>query len=871
LPAKRLWTFQSSPKNLNRASALQNTLEGLTIVSRPRQHLAAWQATRTHYRPMPKLVFKLSDSQSLDFPLVGQRVRLGRNASNEIVIDNSWISSFHAEFLISADGTAEVRDLNSSNGTMVNGQRIKSAPLRPGDVIVFGQLEAIFDPVPETLPTQRELPAPTLKGPRLAKPVPPPALGDPAMPPSSGTAPVPVPAPMTAKRATPPTGPVPVREDAALRNELLQVKTELAALRGESKELAERVESLRREREAEEKIQAQQRLQGEREAGELRSRIESLRLELEKQATAAAETARERREKLEAEEQETARRIAALESAAANAANELKSGEERLLALRSEEAGLAAVSERMKAALNEAHDLAERNAAALASAGEAELNAAAAARELTRLEEAAATARAAQSAAETAAAAAAQKLQDLESGTAAREAELATLTKQLESSRLEIETSAARLAEIEQAAAAGESQREALDSALAETAARREALMADIKVAEAKLKSSADQLRRVDEAQEKLSEIEAAIAAATARTRAAEEESLAAVRQKETIFSDLAEAQRESQELADSISKLTAELAVLTTARTEAAAEIASLRSNCERELAERRSESEKELARLKESLAEQSSAITEAAGRLAQIKSEVGAFESALKLRQEQAAAGAAAAEADEVRAAAVQTRQEIAANKSLLTTLAAEITALTEQRTSAGRAAAAVRSELEVLEKQAASASAAAVAAEQQRADCATLQTRAAELEDRIQRLEERRRTFADAPDANWGTAHAMAKSIIKQVDLLDDLIHYQQSHNGSRELIEQWSIFRAGLTDLLGEYCVAPFTFEPGFVVDVSARKKIQIVENRNDGGEGTRIEKTWRPGYLCTNGSDGAPTLLRKAEVSVVIGQ
>jgi len=122
----------------------------MTLVSRPRQHLAAWQATRTNlYRPMPKLVFKLSDSQSLDFPLAGERVRLGRNASNDIVIDNSWISSFHAEFLMAPDGSAEVRDLNSSNGTTVNGERIQKSPLKPGDTVGFGQLEAIFDPLPE--------------------------------------------------------------------------------------------------------------------------------------------------------------------------------------------------------------------------------------------------------------------------------------------------------------------------------------------------------------------------------------------------------------------------------------------------------------------------------------------------------------------------------------------------------------------------------------------------------------------------------------------------------------------------------------------------------------------------------------------------
>ena len=100
---------------------------------------------------MPKLVFKLSDTQSLDFPLAGDFVRLGRNAANDIVIDNLWISSFHAEFRLNPDGVTEVRDLHSSNGTTVNGRRIECALLNPGDIVGFGQLEATFDPVPENL------------------------------------------------------------------------------------------------------------------------------------------------------------------------------------------------------------------------------------------------------------------------------------------------------------------------------------------------------------------------------------------------------------------------------------------------------------------------------------------------------------------------------------------------------------------------------------------------------------------------------------------------------------------------------------------------------------------------------------------------
>ncbi len=99
---------------------------------------------------MAKLVFKISDSEELDYPLNAALIRLGRDASNNIVIDNSWISSFHATFYRSMDGRLQVEDLNSSNGTFVNGQRILAIKtLKFHDIVTFGQLDAVIEPSAE--------------------------------------------------------------------------------------------------------------------------------------------------------------------------------------------------------------------------------------------------------------------------------------------------------------------------------------------------------------------------------------------------------------------------------------------------------------------------------------------------------------------------------------------------------------------------------------------------------------------------------------------------------------------------------------------------------------------------------------------------
>ena len=128
---------------------------------------------------------------------------------------------------------------------------------------------------------------------------------------------------------------------ADVRMELQQAHGELAAARNELKSLAAKVESLRRDRETEEQNHAQLRLQGEREARELRSRLEKLQEDFEKSETAAAESAKARNQQLSAEEQTLSARLAGLHSAAESAAAAVKTGEQRLAALKKEETRLA--------------------------------------------------------------------------------------------------------------------------------------------------------------------------------------------------------------------------------------------------------------------------------------------------------------------------------------------------------------------------------------------------------------------------------------------------------------------------------------------------------------------------------------------------
>jgi pSer/pThr/pTyr-binding forkhead associated (FHA) protein len=68
--------------------------------------------------------------------------RIGRSPKgNDVVVNDPPVSGQHAE-IRSKEGRHAVRDLNSTNGTFVNGQRLAQLrPLRDGDRITMGNTE----------------------------------------------------------------------------------------------------------------------------------------------------------------------------------------------------------------------------------------------------------------------------------------------------------------------------------------------------------------------------------------------------------------------------------------------------------------------------------------------------------------------------------------------------------------------------------------------------------------------------------------------------------------------------------------------------------------------------------------------------------
>lgn len=83
------------------------------------------------------------------FSIADQGLRFGREADNNLILDDEKISRRHA-VLTEQNGVAVLEDLKSRNGSFVNGQRITRVELKVGDKIALGNSLFEVNPAEET-------------------------------------------------------------------------------------------------------------------------------------------------------------------------------------------------------------------------------------------------------------------------------------------------------------------------------------------------------------------------------------------------------------------------------------------------------------------------------------------------------------------------------------------------------------------------------------------------------------------------------------------------------------------------------------------------------------------------------------------------
>ncbi len=93
-----------------------------------------------------QLIMRMGPTPGAAFTLEGDQMSIGRDSTNEIVINDAEISRRHARLTFQG-GKYVLEDLGSTNGTFVNGQRLAGPRvLKAGEVVSFGeQITLVFE------------------------------------------------------------------------------------------------------------------------------------------------------------------------------------------------------------------------------------------------------------------------------------------------------------------------------------------------------------------------------------------------------------------------------------------------------------------------------------------------------------------------------------------------------------------------------------------------------------------------------------------------------------------------------------------------------------------------------------------------------
>jgi pSer/pThr/pTyr-binding forkhead associated (FHA) protein len=107
----------------------------------------------------PRLSVRYQGLPVRSYLLDKECVTIGRRSGNDIQLDDPAVSGLHARLRLIPcpwlEGCASVHleDAQSTNGTLVNGERVTRRRLEPGDLIALGHHELVFDEADAALAT----------------------------------------------------------------------------------------------------------------------------------------------------------------------------------------------------------------------------------------------------------------------------------------------------------------------------------------------------------------------------------------------------------------------------------------------------------------------------------------------------------------------------------------------------------------------------------------------------------------------------------------------------------------------------------------------------------------------------------------------
>jgi type II secretory pathway predicted ATPase ExeA len=111
-------------------------------------------------KSLAKVVLSTEGKAVTEVHLVPGRKVIGRTPDNDLQIDSKFISRHHCQLVTGSDGLTVIEDLNSTNGLVIRGKRVRRHTLRDGDLVEVGQHQLLYvdDQAAHLADTHDELP-----------------------------------------------------------------------------------------------------------------------------------------------------------------------------------------------------------------------------------------------------------------------------------------------------------------------------------------------------------------------------------------------------------------------------------------------------------------------------------------------------------------------------------------------------------------------------------------------------------------------------------------------------------------------------------------------------------------------------------------
>ncbi|MBS2027204.1 MAG: sigma 54-interacting transcriptional regulator [Deltaproteobacteria bacterium] len=125
--------FHASARGSAGPTEVHNRLDGTSVMDRG-----------PGLRPGEYLVRLREKSGERQLKFDADEISLGKDEENQVVLDDRFVSSFHARITRTGRGFW-LRDLGSTNGTFVNGSRVREVEVEPGSAVRLGETELVLE------------------------------------------------------------------------------------------------------------------------------------------------------------------------------------------------------------------------------------------------------------------------------------------------------------------------------------------------------------------------------------------------------------------------------------------------------------------------------------------------------------------------------------------------------------------------------------------------------------------------------------------------------------------------------------------------------------------------------------------------------